>query len=564
MINFGINQVGVYKYQQGTSRGGLLPRKYSGTWGNRGQGNELQSALEILLSQTGDMIINSEDYIGQGLAYLGGLLPGGLSAEEAVQNERNKQTAKKEGKKGFVNAFGKYEYFPIYGVAPDVTIAKMPGWQLKGLMQGSQLEKQLSKAGTININGLQAYLNKTSKLEQDVIGKVLSNKFAGQKNIDYNALRKAVQDELITYSRKPQNQYSTYGMDKLGFDKKQELDGVGDVVDYVPGVKTQTFTFESPRIPRGDGRHYDETTLGHSRTYTTSDEPEVLHVMESQSDWAQNKNAHNLRDYLPEEQQGVDWAIKRMLEPYRQKFIDKYPQYTKQYDDHITYARQGIYDTVNDEGFLEALKQIIPIDHYTEVLNRYARIKSGKNLSQRNYLQQNYLSRQLQENMIFAAEQDQKKMRYPTSDTAAKIEGYKKEHRIEFTPEQEAELERLDDLAGEIMGQFYQDYPDAINYSDSKLIEELNKYPGYKEANDALNTLRNSRYDYFDEYKTILKKYADFPKMFNKLFKGQEVRTVTDPKGNTWYEVDIPENFLQSEWQFQKGGILGLNKIIGL
>jgi hypothetical protein len=87
------------------------------------------------------MIINSEDYIDQGLAYLGGLLPGGLSAEEAVQNERNKQTAKKEGKKGFVNAFGKYEYFPTYGVAPGITIAKMPGWQLKGLMRGSQLEK---------------------------------------------------------------------------------------------------------------------------------------------------------------------------------------------------------------------------------------------------------------------------------------------------------------------------------------------------------------------------------------------------------------------------------------
>lgn len=181
VTNFGINQVGVYKYQQGTSRGGLVPVKYSGTWGNRGQGNELQSALEKVLSQTGDMVINGGDYIEQGLAYLGGLLPGGLSAEEAVQNERNKQIARKEGKKGFVNAFGKYEYFPIYGVAPDVSIAKMPGWQLKGLMRGSQLEKQLSKTGTININVLQAYLNKASKLEQDVIGKVLSTQFAGQK-----------------------------------------------------------------------------------------------------------------------------------------------------------------------------------------------------------------------------------------------------------------------------------------------------------------------------------------------------------------------------------------------
>jgi hypothetical protein len=36
--------------------------------------------------------------------------------------------------------------------------------------------------------------------------------------------------------------------------------------------------------------------------------------------------------------------------------------------------------------------------------------------------------------------------------------------------------------------------------------------------------------------------------MFNKLFKDKEVRTVTDPKGNTWYEVDVPENYLNTEW----------------
>ena len=54
------------------------------------------------------------------------------------------------------------------------------------------------------------------------------------------------------------------------------------------GTKINTFTFESPRIPKGDARHYDDSTLGHSRTYTTPQEPDVLHVMESQSDWGQS------------------------------------------------------------------------------------------------------------------------------------------------------------------------------------------------------------------------------------------------------------------------------------
>ena len=78
-----------------------------------------------------------------------------------------------------------------------------------------------------------------------------------------------------------------------------------------------------------------------------------------------------------------------------------------------------------------------------------------------------------------------------------------------------------------------------------------------------MRTAQNSG-EYMPEHQTILKKYADFPRMFGKLFKGQEVRTITDPKGNTWYEVDIPENFLNMEWQFKNGGKIGVNNIIGV
>jgi hypothetical protein len=43
--------------------------------------------------------------------------------------------------------------------------------------------------------------------------------------------------------------------------------------------------------------------------------------------------------------------------------------------------------------------------------------------------------------------------------------------------------------------------------------------------------------------------------MWKKLFK-TEPRIVTDSKGNTWYEVDIPEGYLDQEWQFKTGGKL--------
>lgn len=80
---------------------------------------------------------------------------------------------------------------------PKQHIANYPGYQLKGLMKGSQLEKQLSKNGTININQLNAYFNKASQTEREIVNKVLAEKFSGQKTINYNQFKKDVQNELI-------------------------------------------------------------------------------------------------------------------------------------------------------------------------------------------------------------------------------------------------------------------------------------------------------------------------------------------------------------------------------
>lgn len=103
------------KYQ----RGGLVHHQYSGTWGNRGKGNELQSALENGLSWIGDKIINAGDYVDQGLSYLAGLIPGGMTAEESLQDEKNKQMARKRGDKGYINHYGEYKLFPLTGIAPS-------------------------------------------------------------------------------------------------------------------------------------------------------------------------------------------------------------------------------------------------------------------------------------------------------------------------------------------------------------------------------------------------------------------------------------------------------------
>jgi hypothetical protein len=45
---------------------------------------------------------------------------------------------------------------------------------------------------------------------------------------------------------------------------------------------------EHPKIPFGSGNHYYQNTLGHIRTAVNKNEPEVLYILESQSDWGQH------------------------------------------------------------------------------------------------------------------------------------------------------------------------------------------------------------------------------------------------------------------------------------
>lgn len=158
MKNFGINQVGIQKYQTGTVKGDLQPQQYSGSWGDRGQGNELQSAFENGLSWIGDKVMNAGDYIDQGLAYLTGLIPGGMTADESLQDTRLAQSAKNAGEPGYMDIYGEYQMFPNAGVAPLPTPLKNPSPELSQMYDGLKKlrwnvqirESQLRKAGQLD------------------------------------------------------------------------------------------------------------------------------------------------------------------------------------------------------------------------------------------------------------------------------------------------------------------------------------------------------------------------------------------------------------------------------
>jgi len=540
-----------------------------------------------------------------------------------------------------INAAPIVEQKAVQTVAPYTIEDLGGGYMLKSLMRGNPLEKQVGKNGTVSVNNVRALVGKGSKVEQAVVDKVLSSDaFAGKKAIDYNKFRKAVQDELITYERTPNTRFKDYGLNRIGYPPSQfstnirggemfnewanrNYENIGYLSDdilpsyrdkntgeiiswndlqkkyrsFVPG--SETYTFSSPRIPSGSAKHYGPNTLGHSRTYTTADEPDVLHVMESQSDWAQ----------------GGGYEI-----PLSD--IDKYQ--LKQTEE-ILANNADRYGELNE-----------PRRKMHEATAKYLREKIEKDWSsseaaQGRYLSDNFTSRQIQENLRYAAEKGQKKMRYPTKETAAKIEGYSKETKYYdadgnpvtdirkiYTIGKENEKE-LDLIQRELDGYYAKfnvaqlpngDYVPAGKYSDNpyqQLIDAIPRkqaaYDGWRAShpnatsekgqrivddmkrraeeiknfrmrvkylNQRMKELKSikpyvdpsikeeEKYMHEDD---ILRKYNEFPKQFKKLYKNADVRTVTDPKGNTWYEVDVPENYLQQEWPYKNGGLLDrLNK----
>ena len=425
-------------------------------------------------------------------------------------------------------------------------------------MEGNPLEKQLSKQGTISLNSLKAHIAKGNAMEKEVMNAALQQ-FKGQDKIDYNDFRKAVQDRLIRYKRTPDTRFEDYGADRLaiknnlydvgdkilsdlskkGYDVEDSVDydglithfitdktsgkeyvfsDYGDILNFAKvhtpdiynryindydRIKFNTFTFSSNKIPNGSGKHFFKNTLGHSRTFILPEEPDVLHVMESQSDWAQQQ-------------------------------IGKF---TMPLDDFKTNPK------TNQPFTPEELSEFRSV------------------MAQRNYLTDNYLQRQLQENLLYAAENGLKKMRYPTPETAATIEGYKKDMPIENSA-LDFWVQRRVDLNNELTNKNiqFQKARSNGNYLEYRVLGgELKDLLDFiDECDQKIDELKldPSQVEYPKEYMTILKKYADFPKMYEKLYGKGTVRTVTDDNGNTWYEVDVPDNFLQREWQYKRGGKL--------
>lgn len=187
-----MNKKLIKKCQYGTPRGGLVPHQESGSWGDRGQGNELQSALENGLSWVGDKVVNAGDYIENGLIRLVGFIPGGdLTTEEMLENKR---LAKEAGNQPYYDVRGNLQTNPIKLTAPVLPImpanatpamkalyADMKRARFNWQVRESQLRK-VGKADTIESTGTAKVYRRLEKAWDDLVNRrKLSIKNANEK-----------------------------------------------------------------------------------------------------------------------------------------------------------------------------------------------------------------------------------------------------------------------------------------------------------------------------------------------------------------------------------------------
>lgn len=471
------------------------------------------------------------------LNYVGGEF---LKGEKALINDlpiENGKIYKQDWLKGYKQI--KTPKSTLSPISKSWQIQDLPGLHLQSTMSNGPISKIIEpKTGLINTEQALAIIAKESGGNDKValIRQGLGDNIP--KKMDYNEFRKTVQDQLIPLERTfNPNGSSHYGLDRLNYnlyDKVSIDDGIQTRIKADNILENRTLILSNKdKFGKGSSAHYNpDETLGHAHFLRDAESPDVLTVTQIQSDAFQG--THRIMPKTFNKEQELR-GLSMMEDKLKARELDyskakKLPNGDYKFDDGLvmdkTLYEQGL--TVQRE--MNAMKK-------AEI----------ENFTQKQLLDKNHQERYLQELVDYAGKRgDVNKVRVPTSETAAKVQGYQKGN-----PSQEF-INSQTKLRQEIV--------DVLENYGENSIE-------FKQLNDKYNKLLkdNSLGGYLPEHQTILKKYSEQPKTIKKLF-GVEPKVVTDGKGNTWYEFDIPKKFKEGKGEIKAlstlGATLGVKQII--
>jgi hypothetical protein len=444
-------------------------------------------------------------------------------------------------------------------------------------MKGGTISKQVSPQGTIQRKAIESYASgkEVSEAEKRALKKALEQHDVSENNIKFEDFLKNLEGHISPLHKEISHKHSEYGLegidrfrssdvlnqyelnksDELIRDVKHQIEqfkksnnvqdfhkandlenrvlpfhinsrielekkikaGESNIVDLNDDEgskisKNYTILFSNPKqLGEGTGiadsgakhfplSHQINSTLGHSRFFAEDDE--ILHALESQSDYYQGKR---FKSYIQKRKQ-LEEDLK-VLNSGEEVDPIEFPELAKARNTLINDTKKAL------EGY----------NYEKEALGKY------------------HIERLLQENMAHAHGEGYKKLRYPTSETAAKIQQYPfKTLRDEFNTLTKKKQSLIDNPDSK---RYLED--DGVTYYFNESAEDINKRIAELEKLDLDTKI------YTPERQTILNKYDEFPSMSKKVL-GFEPIKVTDKQGHSWYEMGVPEEF--DIRAFKKGG----------
>jgi hypothetical protein len=403
------------------------------------------------------------------------------------------------------------------------SIEELPGLHLKSTMEGGPISKIIEpKTGLINTEQALAIIAKESNGAEKVN---LVKQALGEntpKKIDYNKFRKAIQNRLTPLDKNIAEHASDYGINRIGFSKTPS-EGLEQPLE------NNTILLSNKKgFGRGSGAHKNpEETLGHIHYLVDKETPDTITATQIQSDAFQGTHRS-----MP--------SSKRASELNYQLEKSDYDKRLAEYNSAEPY--------IDDDGnIIERLVKVstdgeIPVSYDKNALEQSLKSRKNKldlkkaeldNFEEKQLLDKNHQERYLQELVDYAAKKDGiKKLRLPTKETSAKVQGYRK-----------------DDYIGELS----KEYNNLIAKKEKLWMENKNTTKEYKDLEDEIMDFQikhKGKEDYPSSSKTILKKYDEYPKMIKKLY-GKDVKVVTDSKGNAWYEFEIPDKIKKGKGEIK-------------
>jgi hypothetical protein len=445
---------------------------------------------------------------------------------------------------------------------------ELPGLHLKSTMSDGAISKIVEpKTGLVNVEQALGIIGKESggKEKVSIIKKALGD--TPPQKMDYNEFRKTIQDQLVPLERQFSTKRSDYGINNLGYNRGWSADWGGskmEVVESLP-IENQTLILSNKgKFGKGSDAHGNpEETLGHIHFLRDAETPDVLTVTQIQSDAFQGK----LRT-MPKSKENAIFSLERQ-EEHAKALDDLYSKAKPRVGNDGTVdldfmGRPFFYELPDGQVITREIFEETPISQ--RKINELRKIEL-ENFEQKSLLDKSHQERYLQEIMSYAGERGMNKLRLPTSETAAKVQGYRqRDYDVVFKELEDLRNGNISDVT-----KLSSETKAVITGPGNTSLVDISKgTPVPRNYKDVVSDLDNNKdfasflenkkgiKGYDPEHQTILKKYLEQPKIIKKLF-GAEPKKVTDSKGNTWYEIDVPKSFKEGKGEikaFEQGGWL--------